>query len=678
MLRFKITMPVKLRPWQEEVLTSIHDAGEDTTIAINAPTGSGKTLLSLLLADKLGADVIIAGMRTKTEQRRFWEDIHKFGIPYYPLVFFAKNDQCLMGRNEDKDPLEEIEDETEILCNNCKYTRTPDNATAIFEKIKDYIQNGTEINNDLIEDLREIVVDYLDEINNIDIFPGTNIESYRKLLTERLKANKRLEIDNICTYALTKNLSYYATFTSVPIVLIGTYPYIFSFPSVLFKRLYNIPELLNDDEIRFVTIIDEAHNLDDLDFLEYRISPRRLERIIKYINDVCTGGGMVSECNTVNIEKLREKAKKFGERLNELAKQYGLLDKKNVGITHKRLCGKDTCEVKVMEELLGMLDEFAEIIAPFVVHEEAIRKKVVTPFVRTVRIAKTLFEYLQGRPIHPDVLPDWMATPDVWYFYLAAENNVSLLIKPVSPKPIIMKARKVFRGPWIIMSGTLYNKEYIERAWGLEITHYFDFSKKVAIGQMDVKIIEDVTSRFEERNAEMYQKYAEKIKEIVTNNDNDVYLVVYPNFRMMNEIADRLWHLPNDRIKQLRETQVKDTGEILDLALASEKLILHAVAKGRFTEGIELTHNNKSLIKHVIVAGVPFPNIRDDYVQDRIRASGYGEREWLEEHARITTLQAIGRAIRFPDDSVTVWLLDKRFKYYAIKWGIKPRLRITY
>jgi Rad3-related DNA helicase len=667
-------MPVKLRPWQEEVLNSIHDADENTTIAINAPTGSGKTLLSLLLADKLGADVIIAGMRTKTEQRRFWEDIRKFGIPFYPLVFFAKNDQCLMGHNEDKDPLEEIEDETEILCNNCKYTSTP-KATAIFEKIKDYEQNGTENDdepNDLIEDLREVVVDYLDEMNNIDIFPGTNIESYRKLLAGRLK------IDNICTYALTKNLSYYAVFTRVPISLIGTYPYIFSFPSVLFKRLYKLPELSDNDEARFVIIIDEAHNLDDLDFLEYRISSKRLERIIKYINDACTGGEMVSECNAVNIEKLKEIAKRFGERLNELAKQYGLLDKKNVGVTHKRLCGKDTCEAKIMEEILGMLDEFAKIIAPFVEYEKAIRKKIVTPFVRTVYIAKTLFEYLQGRPIHTDELPDWMAIPDVWYFYLTAEDNISLSIKPISPKPIIMKARKVFRGPWIIMSGTLYNKEYIERVWGLEITHYFDFTKKVVIGRMDVKIIEEVTSRFEERNAEMYQKYAKKIEEIVTNNDNGVYLVVYPNFRMMNEIADRLRHLPNDQVKQLRETQVRDTGEILNLALTSEKLILHAVAKGRFTEGIELTHNNKSLIKHVIVAGVPFPNIRDDYVQDRIRASGYGEREWLEEHARITTLQAIGRAIRFPDDSVTVWLLDKRFKYYAIRWGIKPRLRITY
>ncbi len=70
MLRLRIAM-IENRPWQEEVLNSIYDADEDTTIAINAPTGSGKTLLSLRIAGKLGADVIIVGVRTRTEQYRF-------------------------------------------------------------------------------------------------------------------------------------------------------------------------------------------------------------------------------------------------------------------------------------------------------------------------------------------------------------------------------------------------------------------------------------------------------------------------------------------------------------------------------------------------------------------------------------------------------------------------------
>jgi DNA excision repair protein ERCC-2 len=692
-------MQIEKRPWQDEVLSNIHDVGEDTTIAINAPTGSGKTLLSLKIAEKLGADVIIVGVRTRTEQYRFWDDIHKFNIPYYPLVFFAKNDQCLFRHNRNKDSLEEIENEAEILCSNCKYTSTPDEATEIFEEFREEINNkqkGIERIDELhglIIEHRRIVVNYLNRIT--DVFPDTDIGKYRKLIAERLGVN------NVCTYALTKNLSYYATLAKIPIVLIGTYPYIFSFPSILFKRLLT-------NKLKFVTIIDETHNLDNLDFLEIKISTKRLEQIIDYIAEACTGGEMIPDvCNKVDIKKLKEIAKKFGERLNELAKQYGLLDKKNVGVTHKRLCGQDTCEIKVMEELLGMLDEFVEIVDPVVVFEnkpDYVGRKVVTSFARNVGIAKVLFRHLQGRLVHPSELPDWVAAPDAWYFYLAVENNVSLVIKPISPKPIITKARKVFRGPWIIMSGTLFNKKYIEDVWGLKITQYFDLAKgyqiignevkklreKAEIGQMVVKIVSEVkkgeylTSKFEERKDEkkfyeMSQRYAKKIGEIIASNSDGVFLVVYPNYNMMNTIADYIQRLINGQVTQIREGKDVDMKKLLDLALQNKKLVLHAVAKGRFTEGVELTHNNKSLIKHIIVVGVPIPNISDDYVQDRIKASGYGEREWLEEHARITTLQAIGRGIRYPDDSVTVWLLDYRYDHgpnkYAKKWGIKSRRR---
>jgi DNA excision repair protein ERCC-2 len=681
-------MQIELRPWQKKVRDSIHDADEDTTIAINAPTGSGKTLLSLKIAEKLGADVIIVGVRTRTEQRRFWEDIHKFDLPYYPLVFFAKNDQCLIERDKNKDLQEEIENETEILCSDCKYTNVPKEATDIFKKISVRIKNGikdigdyNELN-DLIDDLGEKVTYHLEKLEENDDFPGTNPENYRKFLSTIL------EDDNVCTYAFTKNMSYYAALAKVPIVLIGTYPYIFSFPSVLFKRLYELP---NAGNMRVVTIIDEAHNLDNLDFTELRISTRRLEQIIERITNICSKGAMTELCKMIDTGKLKEIEEKYDKRLKELAKQRGLLDNKSAGITHKRLCGQGTCETEIMEELLGMLDEFVQIVKPLEEFEKSAKKKVVTPFIRTVHIAKTLFEYWQGRSVHLDEFPDWMVTPDVWYFYLTVEDNVLLSIKPISPKPIITNARRIFRGPWIIMSGTLYNREYIKRVWGLEITHYIDAInddgyEDAKIGQMDVRIIDKVmnkhiTTKHEERNDEMNQRIAMKIGEIITtSNDNGAYLVVYPNYRLMREIADYMQHLSNDQIMQFREDRVRDMGELVDLAL-KKKLVLHAVAKGRFTEGVELTHNNKSLIKHIIVVGVPFPNIKDEYVQDRIRASGYGEWEWLEEHARITTLQAIGRGIRYPDDSVTVWLLDKRYVQYpkyAFRWGIKPRLRITY
>jgi Rad3-related DNA helicase len=671
-------MSINLRPWQERVLNSIHDVGEDTTITINAPTGSGKTLLSLKIAEKLGADVIIVGVRTRTEQRRFWEDIQKFKLPYKPLVFFAKSEQCILNKEKEK-VLEEIEDEKDITCEGCKFSNAPTDATEIFEEIKKKMKAKNERYDEdfdilmKIKDLKGVVIDYLDKV--VDVFPDVSIEDYQKTLA------KRLEVEKLCTYALAKNLSCYAAFANVRIALIGTYPYIFSFPSALFKRLYELP-----GKKRVVTIIDEAHNLDNLDFLERKISAKRLERVIKSVNGYCgknvEGAILPDACKRVDIKKLTEIAKRFGERLNQLAKQYGLLDKKGVGVMNKKLCGKDTCNTQDIIELLSMLNDFAKEVVPIAEAEEkTLRRRVVSPFVDAVGMMNGLFEHMQGFAINPDevpsIIPSWVVTPDIWYFYLTAEDNVSLTTKPISPRPIITHARRVFKGPWIIMSGTLFNREYIENVWGLKITQYFDLSKDkdATVGQLDVKIVNGVTSKFEERNDMMYQKYAKKIWEIVMSNGDGVYLVVYPNYRMMRIISDNLQPLLNGQVMQSNEEQVRDMKTLLDLARANRKLIFHAVAKGRFTEGIELTDSNKSLIKHVIVAGVPLPNIGDDYIQDRISASNYDETEWLSEHGRITTLQAIGRGIRYPDDSVTVWLLDYRYDQYAKKWGIKSRRR---
>ena len=59
---------ISLRPWQREVLDAIPEVLEpNTNIFINAPTGSGKTILSLMIGSKLDVDLIIVVTRTRNE-----------------------------------------------------------------------------------------------------------------------------------------------------------------------------------------------------------------------------------------------------------------------------------------------------------------------------------------------------------------------------------------------------------------------------------------------------------------------------------------------------------------------------------------------------------------------------------------------------------------------------------
>ncbi len=99
-------------------------------------------------------------------------------------------------------------------------------------------------------------------------------------------------------------------------------------------------------------------------------------------------------------------------------------------------------------------------------------------------------------------------------------------------------------------------------------------------------------------------------------------------------------------------------------------MVIHAVANGRFTEGIEIVEDDVSKINHVIMAGMPFPNVKDDFIQDRIKASGLTPVKFLLTHAREVTLQATGRAIRSNNDKATIWLLDSRYPGYAKNWGL--------
>jgi len=123
-------------------------------------------------------------------------------------------------------------------------------------------------------------------------------------------------------------------------------------------------------------------------------------------------------------------------------------------------------------------------------------------------------------------------------------------------------------------------------------------------------------------------------------------------------------------IKQVREGEVRNIPVLMDLAKKYPKLVIHAFNGGSFIEGIELTENNRSLIKYVVFMGVPYPNVRDDYTKDKIKASGLPEYRYMKVQAWMSVAQAGGRSIRSNEDRAVWVLADYRFSYLAKEWGL--------
>ena len=89
---------------------------------------------------------------------------------------------------------------------------------------------------------------------------------------------------------------------------------------------------------------------------------------------------------------------------------------------------------------------------------------------------------------------------------------------------------------------------------------------------------------------------------------------------------------------------------------------------------MELVEDGKSLIDCVVIAGIPYPVPDDLYklrlarvtdrlgIEDGTREIGNFEREYFRHQPALKTVkQAIGRAVRYPEDSAKVILADSRF-----------------
>ena len=639
-------MVIELRPWQRDVIDKVPDRLlPSENIAIDAPTGSGKTVMALKLAEKLGVGLVLVVVRTRNEEVRFWEDVGKVGLPHYPFALIGKASLCRLVRNANLKSL--ISDEENIDCQGCRL-RIDNNKSLIEELVRD-------------PTLLETVVSQYTSIN-----PNYPVDVFEQEVGKLSIGN--VQLGRYCTYNVMKTLAV-LTARRLPLLVVGAYPHVFTTPYLYLNILNNYLEG-EDRRGRFLVIIDEAHNIDNLpDDVERRVTTNRLERMVnagfnlcKRVEEQARKAGVkvnLPDVCSLDNDKLREYTsiiEQFGKELEELIKKYGVGE----GM-HKRVRVDDVYRLlNTMSGLLPLVKDFTELETKYS------RSRFFSGFIRTYALMRSMALYLAGEQ-NPFTEEDLGALIDtsVWRFYITSNGRPALVLKPITPKPIVLKARRLFNDTWVLMSGTLPDRKYIENVWGLEVDYYFPVNVK--LGERFVRVDTDVTSRFEERNEETFNKYASKIRDIVINNDGSVYLIVYPSYDFMKQVVKRLGDLP---VTQVSEDNERSLARVREIAKTARKLVIHAVANGRFTEGIEIVEDGLSRINHVIMAGMPFPNVKDDYVQDRIKASGLTPVKYMLTHARITTLQAIGRAIRSNNDKATIWLLDSRYPGYAKNWGL--------
>lgn len=179
-----------------------------------------------------------------------------------------------------------------------------------------------------------------------------------------------------------------------------------------------------------------------------------------------------------------------------------------------------------------------------------------------------------------------------------------------------------------------------------------------------VLFVDDVTTKYEdiERDDSMIEKLGEHISELVTNIPRST-IVFYPSYALMKKISARTLTASFGRpvyFEQKSMGQGDFMKVVNDFKLSPGKALLHAIAGGRVSEGMDFPGSEMEL---AIIAGIPYPKptskqrALQHFCEIRF---GLGWDHAVKAPTARKLEQAIGRLIRSETDRGVAVILDRR------------------
>ena len=601
------------REWQDALISTVSkNLEERNKIAIEAPTGSGKTSFILYLAFLTGKKLIYL-TRTHNEFTRLYEDNQKyFNIP--ALYLFGKSKLC---------PLKErwYDSEDDGQKNVCKGCPLKDKTIKLDLK---NIGSPENFLVDMAEDSTELI--------------RQDIES--KAMGRDTKGNlvtiKKENIKSYCPYYSVRSNMADAQ------IIAMTYNYLLN-PSIRFNVFHGTEgeEMINLDD--YYLIFDEAHNLDSVieDFgrsLQIKTVEKAIDLLVKDFPLEHYNSYERVEANLI-LENLLSNMS--STRATDNLKSF-------------KFSSDFASRIANLESLEVFSDEFDKK------NENRPLKKRSRNYLENVYNFLYDYQRMENGSIYSSVNNPEKKDIKLKLMYYDTSGYLSFLSN----------------NPVIFMSGTMPSEDHISKVWNMEDVLYLKIDSifKNAGGLKKYNVVTGYTTlgRYRENLEQwssMLKKYMQYVVDVYAESEKSV-LVAVPSYRILfGDSYTRVPGIGNYLPESMRANCIFENRKIsysyIEKRAREEKIIIFSVHGGKLLEGIQLVSQGKSLISDVIIAGLPLIPL-DDYRKDKIK---YLEKVLKKnaynllyyEFALIKVKQAAGRSTRSPDDRSNIWLCDDRF-----------------
>lgn len=429
----------------------------------------------------------------------------------------------------------------------------------------------------------------------------------------------------LCPYEATKILTRYAD------IVIGNYNYILAdaIRRSIFGKAGIRSEAIN-------CVFDEAHSLPYYasGILSEELSSRSVKRAYReIINFEVEDSGIL-------------------EALHRVMAIYGRKVYRNVGVNVEHIIdGEALIQALAFRLKLGR-EELDKLLKELVERGEDIR-------VKRSMMGKSPVSYL-SRCV--EFLIKWMSLAGssiVRYITVDEKKHVRLGIRCLDPSLAASIINKLHST--ILMSGTLWNMDYYVDVLGLDRSRCQSLELPSPFPPLNRLLLVDeaVTTKFEKRSEIQYRRIAAHLTQIIQKVGGRV-AVYYPSYEIMREIA-RLIRLEQPLLMEEKKTKISD---VLNFLQMNENCVVFGVARGKISEGVDMTMEGKSLLSAVIIVGLPFPKKTElqtalyKYFKEKFGAKAL---DYANNMPCLNALaQSAGRLLRSPEDKGVIILMDKR------------------
>jgi DNA excision repair protein ERCC-2 len=265
-----------------------------------------------------------------------------------------------------------------------------------------------------------------------------------------------------------------------------------------------------------------------------------------------------------------------------------------------------------------------------------------------------------------DFLLDWVSLESSGYAkYVKVEvdkdkkKHVRLGVRCLDPafaSSIVNDLRSV-----ILMSGTLWHADYYVDVLGIEKNRcsFLELPNPFPAENRLLIVDRAVTTKFERRNERQWKRIAGHLTKIIQKVGGRV-AVYFPSYEVMNEIVN-LMKLDLPLLVEDKHTNIKDVLEFLG---KNEQCLVFGVARGKVSEGVDMSTEGKSMLSAVIIVGLPYPKKTElqialyKYFKEKF---GNKAMEYANDIPCLNALaQSAGRLLRSPEDRGIIVIMDGR------------------